>query len=164
MERACKKSISESDKFFGFGNVRMTSFRIRNFSERQYLGFGIFPNLKNRAGPHLFRRIRLEMFRRLRHALRRPPHARMVPFLLLTEAEALQDHEVSVTTAHTHTQNEIFTGIRRPEPGGRPRFLDGLACGAACCIAERSPSADKRESGCVCVCGGGGGEPRNRRK
>ena len=104
MERACKKSISESDKFFGFGNVRMTSFWIRNFSKRQYLGFGIFPNLKNRAGPHLFRRIRLEMFRRLRHALQRPPHARMVPFLLLTEAEALPDHEVSVTTARTHSK------------------------------------------------------------
>ena len=104
MERACKKNISKSDKFFRFGNVRMTSFRIRNFSERQYLGFGIFPNLKNRARPHLFWRIRLEMFRRLRHALRRPPHARMVPFLLLTEAEALPDDEVSVMTAHTHSK------------------------------------------------------------
>ena len=86
----------------------------------------------------------------------------MVPFLLLTEAEALPDHEVSVTTAHTHTQNEIFTGIRRPEPGGRPRFLDGLACGAACCIAERSPSADKRESGGVCVGGGNRGIAESR--
>ena len=127
MERACKKSISESDKFFGFGNVRMTSFRIRNFSERQYLGFGIFPNLKNRAWPHLFQLIRLEMFQRLRHALRRPPHAQMVPFLLLTEAKALPDHEVSVTTAHTHTLKMKYL----PGSDGRnqedvPVFLQGL--------------------------------------
>ena len=89
------------------------------------------------------------MFRRLRHALRRPPNARMVPFLLLTEAEALPDDEVSCTTAHTHTRNEIFTDIRRPEPGGRPRFLARLACGAACCIPERSVSAEKRKWVCV---------------
>ena len=61
-------------------------------------------------------------------------------------------------TARTHTQfvtqNEFFTRIRRVEPGGRPRFLAGLACGAACCIPERSVSAEKREN--VCVCGGGG--------
>ena len=37
------------------------------------------------------------------------------------------------------------------EPGGRPSFLAGLACGAACCIPERSVSAEKRESVCVCV-------------
>ena len=38
------------------------------------------------------------------------------------------NNEVSVTTAHTHTQNEFFNGIRRVEPGGRPRFLAWPAC------------------------------------
>ena len=94
MERACKKLFPNEMKYYGF-----RIFPNDNFSERQF--FRIIPAKK--IGPHLFRLIHLEMFRRLRHALRHPPHARMVPFLLLTEAEALPDDEVSVTTAHTHT-------------------------------------------------------------
>ena len=67
------------------------------------------------------------MFRRRGRALRHPPHAQMVPFLLLTEAEALLDDEVSVMTARTHTlEMKYLPGSDGRNQEDVPVFLPGL--------------------------------------
>ena len=124
----------------------------------------IFSNhFAQKIGPHLFRLIRLEMFRRRGRALRHPPHAGMVPFLLLTEAEALPDDEVSVTTAHTHKlAMKYLLGLDGRNQEDVPVFLPGLLVELPAAY-QRGHQVLRREKvgGRVCVWEG---VPRNRRK